>query len=60
MGSAVKSAMSSGRAEKGTSELCPGPETKELPTYTNLCGASVPGFMQPETRKFSFHQFPHC
>ena len=45
--------MSSGRDEKYISELCSGPETKELPTYTNLCGASAPIYAWPQTSQTS-------
>lgn len=45
VGSPVKSATSPGRTEKDISELCSGPKTEELPTYSKLCGASAPGLM---------------
>lgn len=45
VGSPLKSAMSPGRTEKGISELCSGPKTEELPTYSKLCAASAPGLM---------------
>lgn len=50
--------MFSGRTEIGINTLCSGPETKELLTYTNLCGTSATGFIQPETANSQYNSFP--